>query len=113
MNLQNSSRLTDLENKFMVAGGRDSQGVWDGHVHSAMFKMDNQQGPTVQHMELCPVLCDSLDWRGVWGRKDTCICMAQSPPCLPESIIALLVNWLYPNTKLNVKKIKYFLKYDS
>ena len=26
--------------------GRDSQGVWDGHVHTAVFKMDNQQGPT-------------------------------------------------------------------
>ena len=26
--------------------GTDSQGVWDGHVHSAIFKMDNQQGPT-------------------------------------------------------------------
>ena len=33
--------------------GRDSQGVWDGHVHTAMFKMDNQQGPTVKHMEFC------------------------------------------------------------
>ena len=27
--------------------GRDTQGVWDGHVHTAMFKMDSQQGPTV------------------------------------------------------------------
>jgi len=33
-------------------GGRDSQGVKDGHVHTAIFKMDNQQGPTVQHREL-------------------------------------------------------------
>ena len=24
---------------------KDSQGVWDGHVHTAIFKMDNQQGP--------------------------------------------------------------------
>ena len=24
-------------------GARDSQGVWDGHVHTAIFKMDNQQ----------------------------------------------------------------------
>ena len=27
--------------------GRDSWGVWDGHVHTAIFKMDNQQGPAV------------------------------------------------------------------
>ena len=32
--------------------------------------MYNQQGPTVQHMELCSILCGSLDMRGVWGRMD-------------------------------------------
>ena len=38
--------------RIMVAGGirmvgRDSWGVGDGHVHTAIFKMDNKQGPTV------------------------------------------------------------------
>ena len=28
-------------------GSRDSYGVWNGHVHTAIFKMDDQQGPTV------------------------------------------------------------------
>ena len=31
-------------------GGKDGgkqQGVWDGHVHTAIFKTDKQQGPTV------------------------------------------------------------------
>ena len=28
-------------------GERDSWGVWDGHVHTGIFKMDNQQGPAV------------------------------------------------------------------
>ena len=28
-------------------GGRDNQGVWDRQVHSAVFKVDNQQGPPV------------------------------------------------------------------
>ena len=28
-------------------GGRDSERVWDGHVHTAIFKTDNQQGPTI------------------------------------------------------------------
>ena len=27
--------------------GRDRLGVLDWHVHTAIFKMDNQQGPTV------------------------------------------------------------------
>jgi len=28
-------------------GGRDSQAAGDGHVHTAVLKMDNQQGPAV------------------------------------------------------------------
>ena len=28
-------------------GDRLGVGVWDGHVHTAIFKIDNQQGPTV------------------------------------------------------------------
>ena len=44
-------RLTDLENRLSVAGGRavgsGSLRVWDGQVHTAVFKMDNQQYPTV------------------------------------------------------------------
>ena len=27
--------------------GRGKIGVWDQHVHTAIFKMDNQQGTTV------------------------------------------------------------------
>ena len=50
--------ITNLKQKethrlrVMVAGrirmvGRESRGVGDEHVHTAMFNMDNQQGPTV------------------------------------------------------------------
>ena len=35
------------------------------HVLTAMFKMDNQQGPIAEHMQLCSVLYVSLDGRGV------------------------------------------------
>ena len=45
-------------------GGRDRQGVWDGHVHTALSEMDNQQGLTVQ--------------KGVWERLDTCIYTAEA-----------------------------------
>ena len=53
--------------------GRAGQGVWDGPVHTALFKVDKQGSP-VQHMELCSAFCASLDGRGVWGRMDTCMC---------------------------------------
>ena len=48
-------------------------------------------------MELRSMLCGSLDGMGVGGRMDTCICMAESLPCSPETITTLFMNWLFPN----------------
>ena len=50
--------------------------------------------------------CGSLDERGVWGRKDTSICMAESLCCSPETIPTLCVNWLYSSIKLKALKKK-------
>ena len=82
----------------MVAMGKEELGSLYGHVHNAIFKMDNQQGPTEQHREVCSMLCGSLDERRLWGRMDTCICMAESLCHSPETI-TLFVNCLYSNTK--------------
>ena len=51
--------------------GRDSQGVWDGYGHTAVFNMENQQGPAVQPRELCSMLCNNLmvTRGGGWGRE--------------------------------------------
>ena len=55
-------------------GGRDSKGVWDGQGHTAIFKTDNQRGPTIQRRERCSMLCGSQDggefggeWIHVYG----------------------------------------------
>ena len=80
------------------------EGLGNGHVHTAIFKMDNRQGLTVCHMELCSMLCVSLDGTGVWGAMDTCICMAESLCCLPETITMLFVNQLSP--QYNLKSLK-------
>ena len=55
-------------------------------VHTAVFKMDNEQGTTAQLWELCSVFCDSLDGRGAWGRMETCIYTAESLCCPPETV---------------------------
>ena len=49
MNLLPEQKETQRLRKgtYGVARGRDSYGVWEGHVHTATFKTDNQQGPTV------------------------------------------------------------------
>ena len=44
----------------------------------------------------------SLDGRGISGRMDTCICMAESLHCSPESITTLLIGY----TPIQNKKLK-------
>ena len=82
--VQHRGLCSILCNNLMVTrgedGGRDSQGVWDGHGHTAVFNMENQQGPAGQHRGLCSMSRGSLDGRGVWGRMDTCVSTAESLP---------------------------------
>ena len=75
-------------------------------VHTAICKTDNQQGPTAQHRELCSTLCGSLDGRGVWGRMDTCIAMAEFLPSSLETISMLLICYTsIQNTNLKKKDV--------
>ena len=48
-------------------GIRDSWGVWNQHVHTATFKIDNQQGPTAWHRELCSMLYGLIGGGGKSG----------------------------------------------
>ena len=92
MNLQSRNRLTDLENELVG---------WT--LHRAIFKMDNQQGPTAEPRKLCSMLCGSLVQKGVWGRMDPCMCMAESLRCLPETITTLLIGYI-PIQNIKFKK---------
>ena len=87
--------------------------MWDGQVRTALFEMDHQQGPTIQHKELCSMSGGSLDGRRAWGRMDACICLAESLRCSPETITTLLISYtpiqnvlvLKNNKNENLKKI--------
>ena len=60
--------------------------------NSIIFNMDKPQVPTVEHRELCSMLCGSLNRRRVWGRLDTCVGMAESLYCSPETLTTLLIS---------------------
>jgi len=45
--------------------------------------------------------------RGFWGKMDTCICMAESLHCSPETITILLISY----TTIENKKLKILKKY--
>ena len=53
-------------------------------------------------MELCSMLCGSLDGRRVWGRMDICICMAEFLHYSSEIITILLIGY----TPIQNKKFK-------
>ena len=57
---------------------------------------------TVEHM-----LRGSLDGRRVWGRMDTCVCMAGSLLYSPETITTLLIGYNpIQNKKFFIKERK-------
>ena len=64
MNLLTSQKQTLREQTYGYQGrrvrARDDQEVWGGCVHTAIFKMYNQQEPTVQHRDLYSMLCNSV-----------------------------------------------------
>ena len=57
-----------------------------------------------KHMEFCSMICGRLDGRGVWGRMDTCICMAESLHGSPETIKILLTSYTPIQNKKFFKK---------
>ena len=83
-------------------GWEESSGVWDGHVLTDMFKMNNEQRPAAH--ELCSVLRGSLDGRGVWGRMDACIRTSESLCCPPETTTTVSISYTpIQNTQFNNK----------
>ena len=60
-------------------------------MHIDIFEMDNQQTYCIAYETLFNVMRQP-GWGGLWGRMETCICMAESLHCSPEMITILLVG---------------------
>ena len=39
--------------------------VWDQQMQTMIYRMDKQQGPTVQHRELYSISCDKQYWKRI------------------------------------------------
>ena len=99
-----------LVSPTLAGGSFITHSIWKahhGHAHTAVFKIDTQQGSTLQHMELCLLLCGSPDGRAVWGENGSVYMCGWVPSCSPETVTTLFVNRLYPNTK---ESLRCFLK---
>ena len=73
--------------------GGDRLGVGDWHVYTAIFKIHNQQGPTIEPRELCSIFCNNLNRKRIRKRIDTYMCIAESLCCTPETSTPLLINY--------------------
>ena len=91
---------------FLVVLIPTSGAASTSHVHTTVFKMDNQQGPTVWHRERCSMLGGRLDGQGIRGRMDTCIRMAESLRCSPETITTLLIGCIPTQNKKFIEEKK-------
>ena len=60
------------------------------------------------------MLCSSLDGRGVWGRKDACVCLGELFPLVSlETVTTLFVNGLHPKYKVKVKREQHVTKHKE
>ena len=51
-------------------------------------------------------------WSGVWGRMDTCICMAESLHCSPGTITTLLISYTPIQNVFGVRKF-FFINFKG
>ena len=56
------------------------------------------------YRELCSMLCSNMDERGIWGRMNTCMSVAESLHCSPETITTLLIVYTPIQNKKFFKK---------
>ena len=99
--LQNRERLTNLENGLKVRGKEGwEKGIIRGFAKvmcTLLYLNGCQQGPVVQHTELCYV---PVQLGGVW--KEWTHVRAWPDPSLLTWNDCNIVNWLCPHTKQKV-----------
>ena len=99
----------------------------DWHVHTTIFQVDNQQGPTVQQGLYSSLystaqgtllnILYNLHGKRIWKRIDICVSITESLCCTPETNTTLwnnsIVIKLKNKTKQNPKKAKSYFSESS
>ena len=79
-------------------GARDSWGVWDGLVHTAVLKWVTDKD--LPYRAWNSAQCCVVAWMGGEFEEEwTHVYVSGSLHCSPETAITLFVNWLCPSTK--------------
>ena len=91
MYLQNSYRVTDLENKLKVAGGRMREGTIREFGMGMYTQLYLKWKAARTYCIACGTLL-SVMWEAGWERSLGGMGMTESLPCPPETVTTLLIN---------------------
>ena len=88
-------------------GGAVREPGWT--VHTAVLKMDNQQGPPVRPRKLRPAPRGRLAGKRGWGRRGPCTCAAGSPHCSPDTIPTAFLGYTLIHNKNTFFKMALYV----
>ena len=57
-------------------------------MQTSIYRVDEPQGPTVEHRDLCSISCDKPSWKRIWTRMD--LCVTKSLGCTAERNVTKL-----------------------
>ena len=100
-------RLTDLENELTVAGGSTGEGVvgeFGMDIYTPLCLKWITNRVCIAYGALLNVK-GNLDGKRVWGKIDTCTCMAESLRCSHNNITTLLISYTPIQNKKFFKKV--------
>ena len=79
--------------------------ITENFLHTAIFKMNNHKDLLYSTWNSAQCYVPAwMEVRVVWGRMDTCMCMAESLCCPPETITTLLIGYTTIQNVSDVKK---------
>ena len=94
MNLQNRKRLTDLENDLYGCQGQGIVKKFEEVMYTLLYsKWTTNKDILYSTWNSAQGYVAGWVLEGSWGRMDTCIYMAESLCCPPETIEKLLISY--------------------
>ena len=87
-------RLTDFRELTYGYQGEERVLEFEADLYILLYlkRITNKDLLTLQHRELCSIICNNLDGKRILKRIHMCICIIRSLCYIPKTIITLLIN---------------------
>ena len=75
-----------------LRGGKNNYALWEGHVHTATFNMDNQQRPIYSTWNSAQLFVAAWMKESL-GERDACPCLSASLCRSPQTTTVLVIGY--------------------